>query len=117
MLEASGFDFRTRHPHKTLFKLARRHGISMEVRSLAYRISLDLYRTFAPLKQSTSPLAFACLELASRLSNQRTEALESREEYERWNTSREEVMGKHKATSTYTYSHTNTKVQRPSLTF
>ncbi|KAJ5792267.1 uncharacterized protein N7503_008245 [Penicillium pulvis] len=92
MLEASGFDFRTRHPHKTLFKLARRHGISMEVRSLAYRISLDLYRTFAPLKQSTSPLAFACLELASRLSNQRTEALESREEYERWNTSREEVM-------------------------
>ncbi|KAJ5645455.1 hypothetical protein N7507_011466, partial [Penicillium longicatenatum] len=92
MLEASGFDFRTRHPHKTLFKLARRHGIPVEVWSLAYRISLDLYRTFAPLKQSTSPLAFACLELASRLLNQRTEALESREEYEQWDTSREEVM-------------------------
>ncbi|KAJ5653180.1 hypothetical protein N7490_000183 [Penicillium lividum] len=92
MLEASGFDFRTRHPHKTLFKLARRHGISRKVWCLAYRISLDLYRTFAPLKQSTPPLAFGCLELASRLLDQRTEALESREEYEQWHTSREEVM-------------------------
>ncbi|KAJ5745240.1 hypothetical protein N7520_010422 [Penicillium odoratum] len=92
MLEASGFDFRTRHPHKTLFKLARRYGISREVWSLAYRISLDLYRTFAPLKQSTPPLAFGCLELASRLLDQRIEALESREEYEQWHTTREEVM-------------------------
>ncbi|KAJ5937206.1 hypothetical protein N7454_004861 [Penicillium verhagenii] len=92
MLEAAGFDFRTRHPHKTLTKIARRHGLPKEIWSLAHRISLDLYRTFAPLKQSTPCLALASLELASRLLGQRIGALESQEEYERWNTNREQVM-------------------------
>ncbi|KAJ5272801.1 hypothetical protein N7478_007926 [Penicillium angulare] len=92
MLESSGFDFRTRHPHKTLFKLARRHKLPTEGLHLAYRISLDLYRTYAPLKQGTPTLAFACLELSGRLLDQRIEALESEEGYTEWNTSREEVL-------------------------
>jgi CTD kinase subunit beta len=95
MLEASGFDFRTRHPQKTLIKLARHYGLSpqSEVSNLAYRISQDLYRTFAPIKQTTSTMAFCCLELAGRLLDQRLEPVEQGSDYEQWRTSREEVMG------------------------
>ncbi|PKX88224.1 cyclin, partial [Aspergillus novofumigatus IBT 16806] len=94
MLEASGFDFRTRHPQKTLIKLARHYGLSpqSEVSNLAYRISQDLYRTFAPIKQTTSTMAFCCLELAGRLLDQRLEPVEQGSDYEQWRTSREEVM-------------------------
>lgn len=96
MLEASGFDFRTRHPQKVLIKLARCYGLSKESRvsSVAYRISIDLYRTFAPTKQTTSTMAFSCLELAGRLLDERNERVESGQDYEKWRTSREEVMGK-----------------------
>lgn len=95
MLEASGFDFRTRHPQKVLIKLARHYGLTprSEVADTAYRISQDMYRTFAPIKQTTSTMAFSCLELAGRLLDQRVEAVESGDDYERWRTSREEVMG------------------------
>ncbi|KAL4992999.1 cyclin-like protein [Aspergillus recurvatus] len=95
MLESSGFDFRTRHPQKTLIKLARQYGLSpqSEVSNVAYRISQDLYRTFAPLKQTTSAMAFSCLELAGRLLEQRIKEVELGTDYARWKTSREEVMG------------------------
>ena len=95
MLEASGFDFRTRHPQKPLVKLARHYGLMQqsEISRVAYRISQDLYRTFAPIKQTTSTMAFSCLELAGRLLDQRSEAVESGVDYEYWKTSREEVMG------------------------
>ncbi|PLN84611.1 cyclin-like protein, partial [Aspergillus taichungensis] len=94
MLEASGFDFRTRHPQKTLIKLARKYGLTAQsaVSSTAYRISQDLYRTFAPIKQTSSTMAFACLELAGRLLDERSEAVEQGRDYHAWRTSREEVM-------------------------
>lgn len=96
MLEASGFDFRTRHPHKTLMKLGRHYGLlqNSEVSNLAYRISSDLYRTFAPIKQNSSTMAFSCLELAGRLLDQRVEQVESGLDYAQWSTSRAEIMGK-----------------------
>lgn len=96
MLEASGFDFRTRHPQKVLIKLAKLYGLTKDsqVSNLAYRISLDLYRTFAPIKQTSSTMAFSCLELAGRLLDQRLEDVESGSDYEKWRTSRQEVMGK-----------------------
>ncbi|KAL4885968.1 cyclin-like protein [Aspergillus karnatakaensis] len=94
MLESSGFDFRTRHPQKTLIKLARKYGLApqSEVSNVAYRISQDLYRTFVPLKQTTSTMAFSCLELAGRLLEKRIEAVERGTDYPQWQTSREEVM-------------------------
>ncbi|KAJ5584169.1 uncharacterized protein N7459_003969 [Penicillium hispanicum] len=94
MLESSGFDFRTRHPQKALSKLAQHYKLpkGSEVSELAYRIVQDLYRTFAPVKQTTPTMAFGCLELAGRLLDQRIVALESGEDYAQWNTSREEVM-------------------------
>lgn len=101
MLESSGFDFRTRHVQKVLAKLAREYQLSKESEfsDLAYRIVLDLYRTYAPIKQSRSSMAFSCLELAGRLLDQRIDSVESGTDYGRWKTSREEVMGKLPATS------------------
>lgn len=96
MLEASGFDFRNRHPQKLLVKLAKQHGVKKddEVGLVAYSISLDLYRTFAPLKQTTGTMAFACLELASRLLDAGLEDVEAGRGYENWKVDRAEVMGK-----------------------
>lgn len=94
MLEASGFDFRTRHPQKKMYKLCKGFKLPNEHMLLAYQILLDTYRTYIPLKQTTSTMAFASLELAGRLNLNRIEELESRHEYAKWYTSREEVMGK-----------------------
>jgi CTD kinase subunit beta len=94
MLECSGFDFRTRHPEKTLAKMSLQYKADSKVSSLAYRISLDLYRTFSPLKQTTPTMALACLELAGRLLDQRIEDIESGADYTHWETNRTEVMGK-----------------------
>lgn len=95
MLEASGFDFRNRHPQKLLVKLAKQHGIKQEdeVGDVAYCISLDLYRTFAPLKQTTGAMAYACLELASRLIDAGLEDVEAGRDYGKWQVGRAEVMG------------------------
>jgi CTD kinase subunit beta len=96
MLEASGFDFRPRHPQKHLAKLIKftyKIPTDSQVSNLAYLISMDLYRTFAPLKQTTMTLAFSCLELAFRLLDQHLEPLESGADYETFRTSRAEVMG------------------------
>ncbi|KKA20483.1 Cyclin [Rasamsonia emersonii CBS 393.64] len=94
MLEASGFDFRNRHPQKLLVKLCKRYGVQRddEVGLVAYCVSLDLYRTFAPLKQTTATMAFACLELASRLVGAGLDDVESGKDYENWKIGRAEVM-------------------------
>ena len=96
MLEASGFDFRNRHPQKLLIKLAKYYGVQKDssLMKTAYCMSLDLYRTFAPLKQSTQTMAFSCLELASRLLNEFDSFEVSRKDYGAWQTTREEIMGK-----------------------
>ena len=72
MLEAAGFDFRNRHPQHLLIKLLKHYGHTKtsRVSTLAYKISLDIYRTMAPLKQCTAGMAMACLELAVRLTSE-----------------------------------------------
>ncbi|EDN03501.1 predicted protein [Histoplasma mississippiense (nom. inval.)] len=79
MLESSGFDFRNRHPQKPLIKLIKHFNFDKNSKTsrVAYGMSLDLYRTFAPLKQTSATMAFACLELAGRLLNDRHERVES----------------------------------------
>ena len=97
MLEASGFDFRCRHPQKLLVKLAKRSGVnSRTVGKTAYEISIDVYRTFIPLKQGSSTMALACLDLALRIHHQKPEDVFSDNglDYGRWGSSREEVMGR-----------------------
>lgn len=94
MLEASGFDFRNRYPQKLLLKLAKFYDVDREtVGKTSYNMSLDLYRTFAPLKQTTPTMAIACLELSGRVLESRNEDLEIGKDYKRWRTTRAEVMG------------------------
>ena len=99
MLEASGFDFRGRHPQQLLIKLTKFYGMAQDsaVVKTAYGISLDLYRTFAPLKQTTAAMAFACIELAGRLLDKPHEAIESGKDYRSWKINRALVMGKSSA--------------------
>ncbi|KAL8959877.1 MAG: hypothetical protein Q9193_003334 [Seirophora villosa] len=93
MLEASGFDFRNRYPQRLLLKIAKIYGGGKEtVPKTAYYMSLDLYRTFAPLKQTTPTMAIACVELAGRVLEQPIMELEAGEDYEKWKTTRQEIM-------------------------
>ncbi|KAJ9614654.1 RNA polymerase II C-terminal domain kinase beta subunit [Cladophialophora chaetospira] len=94
MLEASGFDFRNRHPQDLLIKLLKHYGFQKTdpVVKLAYSISLDLYRTWAPLKHTTVALAFACLELAGRLLGQEHDRVWTGRDYKQWKIERGMVM-------------------------
>lgn len=96
MLEASAFDFRNRYPQKLLMKFVKSCNLDRRtVGEVAFRVSLDLYRTFAPLKQTTQTMALACLELAARLADADLTFIMTDEgfDYERWQTSRAELMG------------------------
>ncbi|KPI43241.1 CTD kinase subunit beta [Cyphellophora attinorum] len=100
MLEASGFDFRSRHPQNLLIKMLKQagHGPDTLGSKMSFKISLDLYRTMAPLKQGTAAMAAACLELAERIcdkmngSSTRKSEEEMEEAYHAWGVSRAMVM-------------------------
>ncbi len=96
MLEASGFDFRNRSPQRLVLKLAKAHGLDREtLGKTAYDMSLDLYRTFAPLKQTTPTMALACVELSSRVHQRNLQSIDDQRTYEKWGITRSEVMGNH----------------------
>ena len=109
MLEASRFDFRGRHPQQLMIKLAKHYGLTQHcaVVKTAYGISLDIYRTFAPLKQVTACLAFAGLELAGRLHNEPTEHIEKGTDYRSWKVNRSMVMGNLNTLSIRCPTHTD----------
>lgn len=99
MLEAAGFDFRNRYPQKLLLKIAKLCNFDGEiVGKTAYKMCLDLYRTFAPLKQTAATMALACVELAARLHGTLVDRDLSEKgiDYQKWFTSRAEIMGKSK---------------------
>ena len=79
ILETAGFDFRTRQPHKLLAKyialafapeIARRSSEYADFCRLAFDISVDMYKTAAPMKQTSSTLAIAVVSLAARLTDE-----------------------------------------------
>jgi CTD kinase subunit beta len=94
MLEASGFDFRVRYPHKHLIKLARAARVDKDVTRVAYNMMIDLYRTYAPLKQSCGTMAFACLELATKVLEKQQEKVQGQDapQYRKWSTRRAEIL-------------------------
>ncbi|KAK6002185.1 hypothetical protein QM012_001823 [Aureobasidium pullulans] len=99
MLESAGFDFRTRHPQETVIKIVRDPGWPKETLGrTAYNMSIDIYRTFAPLKQTAQTMAIACVELTARLLNLTTDfnmdAIVGPEgiSLEKWSTTRGEIM-------------------------
>lgn len=94
MLEASGFDFRNRYPQRLVLKIAKYYKVEKDtVGKTAYNMSMDLYLTYAPLKQTTITLAMACVELSARVFRQVGPASDADKDYKRWQTSRPEVMG------------------------
>lgn len=83
ILETIGFDFRTRYPQKLLVKILRRVLLPPQSPSsvdepmhdpdaarsffaTAYAMSIDLYKTFAPIKRTTFAMAMAVAELTAR---------------------------------------------------
>ena len=95
MLEASGFDFRNRYPQVLALSIAKLYNADKStVGNTAYNISLDVYRTYAPLKQTTATLAFACVELAGHIHESPIETTKDGKYDQKWNITREEVMGR-----------------------
>ncbi|PSK36143.1 CTD kinase subunit beta [Elsinoe australis] len=98
MLESSGFDFRNRNPQEWVIKFTRLGQLDRDtVGKTAYRICIDLYRTYSPVKQSSSTMGLACVELAARLFDASLDRLTSHlgDDHtliEKWGTSRAEVM-------------------------
>ncbi|RDW79597.1 hypothetical protein BP6252_04235 [Coleophoma cylindrospora] len=94
MLEASGFDFRSRYPQKHLLKLAKDIGLERDTTKMAYQVMLDSYRTFSPLKHTSATLAFACIELSLLiLDKSLDESLKDRaRKYQMWKTTRAETL-------------------------
>ncbi|KAM3423568.1 hypothetical protein BST61_g994 [Cercospora zeina] len=102
ILESGGFDFRSRAPHHTLVKIGKSLPQSpdlKEVSRLAWTVLTDLHRTFAPLKQTSSTLALASLELAAHFTAAKSEdhtclVRDSLQNLDlgKWHTTREEVM-------------------------
>ncbi|KAI5269018.1 cyclin [Aureobasidium subglaciale] len=75
MLESASFDFRTRHPQELVIKLVKQLEGPMETLGrMSFNMSIDLYRTFAPLKQTSATMAIACIELTARLLNLTTDS-------------------------------------------
>ena len=111
MLEASGFDFRNRSPQKLLLKLAKYHNFDREtVGKTAYNMSLDMYRTFVPLKQTTAAMAIACVELSARVHDWDLEEIQDGQTYKKWRIARPQVMG------SPLIDHCSTEADRPSET-
>ena len=104
VLEAGGFDFRSKYPHRLLVKMTKtitagEPGEREKVSKVAWSILTDLHRTFAPLKQTSATMALASLELAAHLvaSSSPNNASAIRDEIQQydvqtWSTSREEIM-------------------------
>ncbi|GAB1319396.1 RNA polymerase II C-terminal domain kinase beta subunit [Madurella fahalii] len=76
ILETIGFDFRVQYPQKLLIKMVRemfsRGGCTKDSEGkrflqVAYDMSIDLYKTFAPVKQTTFTMVLAILELTALL--------------------------------------------------
>lgn len=75
-----------------VLKLAK-HVHKETVAKSAYNMSLDIFRTFAPLKETTATLAVACVELSARIFRQNIEEPEASIGYKKFRITRAEVMG------------------------
>lgn len=68
ILETIGFDFRVRYPQKILVKMTRNLRPSDDDKgfiAMAYDMSIDMYKTFAPIKASSFAMALAIIELTA----------------------------------------------------
>ncbi|KAF3007347.1 hypothetical protein G7054_g2413 [Neopestalotiopsis clavispora] len=77
-LEAIGFDFRCRYPQSYVIKLLKLVLPYEEARNIypvALDMSIDMYKTYMPLKNTNFGMAYALVELSSRLTGQHVDKL------------------------------------------
>ncbi|KAK3935431.1 CTD kinase subunit beta [Diplogelasinospora grovesii] len=88
ILETIGFDFRVQYPQKLLVKMVRRMFSQRKDKERAesdgkrflrdaYDMSIDLYKTFAPIKQTTFAMVSAIIELTAILTDTSRETVQS----------------------------------------
>jgi len=87
ILETASFDFRNRHAQPFLIKFCRRFGLGLNLARRAWEVSVDVYRTLAPLRATPHALALAAMETACRLEGYRVEV-----DYIALETEREDVL-------------------------
>ncbi|RPA82884.1 hypothetical protein BJ508DRAFT_305184 [Ascobolus immersus RN42] len=92
LLEASGFDFRARHPIPYVIKFARVLGVGKEDAHLAWEMLFDVYRTRAVLKVAPQGVALAVLILARKMEGKEV-PVEWGGDVSRFETSWREVAG------------------------
>jgi CTD kinase subunit beta len=101
ILETIGFDFRVQYPQKLLIKMVRKmfpresSATREEGRKflrIAYNMSIDLYKTFAPIKQATFTLVLAILELTALLLDTDPERIKEFKSPASWHTQRACVL-------------------------
>lgn len=94
ILETIGFDFRVRYPQKVLVKMVRHMYDANEGRdvlAMAYDMSVDMYKTFAPIKASTFTMVLACIELTAMLKGLDAARMQSLD-LRRYHTTRESIV-------------------------
>ncbi|KAK4188097.1 CTD kinase subunit beta [Podospora australis] len=80
ILETIGFDFRVQYPQKLLVKMLKDTSISFspDFKKDAYHMSVDMYKTFAPIKQTTYTMVLAILELTALLTDVDTKKIHTK---------------------------------------
>jgi hypothetical protein len=90
ILETIGFDFRVRYPQKLLVKVIRKLLTTDQAKHflpIAYDMSIDIYKTFSPIKQSTFTMAMGIAELTALMTDMKTDQIKSLDPY-KWHTNR-----------------------------
>ncbi|KAK1980716.1 C-type cyclin [Colletotrichum cereale] len=93
VLETVGFDFRCRYPQSALLKATKKimGNDSKKIFSVAMEMSVDLYKTFAPIKQTTYAMALGLLELTARILGEGVDKID-RINYADFHTTRQNVV-------------------------
>ncbi|KAF6798782.1 c-type cyclin [Colletotrichum musicola] len=93
ILETVGFDFRCRYPQSALRKVTKKimGDDAQELFSTAMEMSIDMYKTFAPIKQPTFAMALGLLELTARLTGVGVDKIE-KVDLSEYHTSRQGVV-------------------------
>lgn len=94
ILETIGFDFRARYPQKILIKMVRRLYNPTEgkkVIPMVYEMSIDMYRTFSPIKASSFTMVLAIIELAALLNDRDVKRIRSLD-LDKYHTTRHSVI-------------------------
>lgn len=90
ILETIGFDFRARYPQKLLVKAIRgllTAGEEEGFLQVAYDMCIDIYKTFAPIKQTTFTMVMAIIELTALMTERNVDKIKRLDPY-KWHTNR-----------------------------